>query len=80
MYYKADFNIDTFQFWGGAKSRMKDATYDQRSAVADRIEELFSYDDNIPTDTDINDLVWFECDDIFYPEEEFEEEEEEEEE
>lgn len=77
MYYKADFNIDTFQFWGGAKSRMEDATYDQRRAVADRIEECFSYDDNIPTDTDINDLVWFECDDIFYPEEEEEEEEEE---
>lgn len=69
MYYKIDFNIDTFQFWCGAKSRMDDATDDQRRAVADRIEECFSYD-NIPTDTDINDLVWFECDDIFYPEEE----------
>lgn len=76
MYYKIDFDIDTFQFWCGAKSRMDDATDDQRRAVADRIEECFSYD-NIPTDTDINDLVLFECDDIFFPEEEEEEEEEE---
>lgn len=41
--------------------------------MADRIEGCFSYDDT-PTATDINDLVWFECDDIFYPEEEEEEE------
>lgn len=44
--------------------------------MADRIEECLSYGD-IPTDTDINDFVWFEYDDIFFPEEEFEEEEEE---
>lgn len=73
MFYKVDFDINTFQFWSGAKSRMDDATYDQIRAVADRIEECFSYD-NIPTDTEINDFVWFECDDIFFPEEEEEEE------
>ena len=74
MYYKVDFNIDTFQFWSGAKSRMDDATYDQKGAVAERIEDIFG-DGSVPTETAINDLVWFECDDIFFPEEEEEEEE-----
>lgn len=86
MYYKADFDINTFQFWSSAKSRMDDATYDQRMAVAERLEDIFS-DGRMPTETDINDIVWFECDDIFFPEEseqsedsdseEYEEEEEE---
>lgn len=44
MYYKTDFNIDTFQFWSGAKSRMDDATYDQRRAVADRIDRPMCHD------------------------------------
>lgn len=75
MYYKVYFDINNFHFWSGAKDRMDDATPEQRELVEQRILDCFAKE--IPTDDEINDLVWFECDDIFYPEEETEEEEEE---
>lgn len=50
---------------------MDDATEEQRQLVYARIEDAFV--DDFPTETDVNDLVWFECDGIFYPEEEDEE-------
>lgn len=76
MQYDVDFDIDSFEFWGGARDRMDGATDEQREEVAERIEEYLSCPDGrMPTETDINDLVWFECDDILFPEEEEEEEE-----
>lgn len=57
-----------FEFWSGARSRMDSATEEQRAAVYARIEEYAEFGD--VTETAINDLVWFECDDIFFPEEE----------
>ena len=51
---------------------MDDATEEQRQLVCARLEDVFV--DDFPTETDVNDFVWFECDDIFYPEEEEEEE------
>lgn len=53
---------------------MNDATNEQRDQVFERIAEEFEYNEDI-TETDINDLVWFECDDIFFPEDEDEDEE-----
>ena len=58
-----------FEFWSGAKDRMDDATEEQREAVYARIEEWAGCMTEPPTETDINDWVWFECDDIFFPEE-----------
>lgn len=77
MYYRTEFDIYKFPFWSGAYSRMQDATSDQIEQVKERIEEYFGYDEEAPTDTEINDLVWFECDDIFFPEESEEDEEDE---
>lgn len=62
------------RLWSGALDRWKDATPEQCEAVYQRLEEWF--DGTIPTITQINDVIWFDCDDIFYPEEEEEEEEE----
>ena len=63
-----DFNdLDNF-FWSGAKDRWDDATDDQKERVWERLNEWFS--DEIPTETEINDTVWFECDDIFFEENE----------
>ena len=76
MYYKVYFDINRFKFWSGAKDRMDDATEEQRKQVEERINDVFALGE-MPTDDDINDLVWFECDDIFYPEEDEEETEEE---
>lgn len=69
-YYKTNFDFDSFEFWSGAKTRMNDATEEQRDAVKERLEEVF--DGEIPTDGQINDFVWFGCDDIFFPETETE--------
>lgn len=69
MRYVVEFELCNFEFWAGAKERMKDATDEQREAVYERIESTFECCNELPTETDINDLVWFECDDIFFPEE-----------
>ena len=81
MYYKVEFDIDRFEFWSGAKDRMDNATPEQIEKVKERIESYFEGCEdieNIPSDTTINDIVWFECDDIFFPEEEEEENEDDE--
>lgn len=63
-------NVDPayFDFWSGAKDRMQDATEKQREMVYQRLE-VFSSQYEL-SECDINDIVWFDCDDIFYPEEE----------
>ena len=73
MFYKTEFDIYKFPFWSGANDRIETATPEQIEQVRQRIESTFCDEENIPEDVDINDLVWFECDDIFYPEEEEEE-------
>lgn len=72
-YYKTNFDFDSFEFWSGAANRLNNATEEQRDAVKERLEEFF--DGEIPTDGQINDVVWFMCDDIFFPETEEDEEE-----
>ena len=57
-----------FIFWSGAADRMNKATEEQRHEVFDRIEELSELaaeSGQLLTNTDINDYVWFECDDVF---------------
>ena len=49
---------------------MDDATPEQRQAVYERPEELSECSEERWDKVDVNDYVWFECDDIFYPEEE----------
>ena len=67
MYVKMDISKNDLDdlLWSGARQRWLDATDDQREEVWDRIESLED-----PTMTDVNDLVWFDCDDIFFHEEE----------
>lgn len=66
--YTKTIDPEQFTFWSGAWERMRDATDEQREQVYARLQEYASLKDL--TATDINDIVWFECDDIFYPEEE----------
>lgn len=64
------YDLDDF-LWSGARDRWNDATDEQKEMVWDRILEIFAYgDESIPSETEINDLVWFECDDIFFPKKE----------
>lgn len=62
MEYKVNFNIRSFEFWSGAKDRVQDLTLDQLDSLGEYIEEVF-YGET-PTETQINDFVWFECDDF----------------
>ena len=71
VYHEID--VEDFEFWAGARDRMNTATEEQRKRVFDRIEDVFFYEEFV-NETAINDMVWFDCDDIFYPDEEEEEE------
>lgn len=59
-------DLDDF-FWSGAKHRWDDATDDQKERVWDLLQDVFM--DEIPTEAEVNDFVWFECDEIFFNEE-----------
>lgn len=48
---------------------MDDATPEQRLAVYERLKALSECSEERWSTGDVNDFVWFECDDIFYPEE-----------
>lgn len=69
MKYMVECDAEDFEFWGGAADRMADATDAQKAAVYERIEEYTDGGAEV-TETDINDFVWFECDDIFDEDEE----------
>ena len=64
MYYKQVFDINEFEFWGGGLDTFNElkehVTLEQ---IQYHIENHFS--DEIPTDTDINDYLWYERDEIF---------------
>lgn len=68
--YVVEEPVQNFKFWAGAKHRMDDATDEQREEVFQRIVEYTISE--TWTETEINDFVWFDCDDIFFPEEESE--------
>lgn len=63
MKYLVSFDVYTFPFWSGAKERVKGLTYEQLGELGQKIEDTF-YDID-PSDDDINDYVWFDCDDFF---------------
>ena len=67
MKYYIEQDPEDFQFWGGARDRMNNATEEQIKAVYERLEE-YTNDSADWSETAINDFVWFECDDIFFEE------------
>lgn len=64
MQYKVDFDINQFQFWSGAKDRIEGLDSDTLERLGQHIEEVFGFDEELPTDTAINDYVWFEWESI----------------
>jgi len=61
MNYTKEFSVDSFPFWSGAKDTVDDVRragkMDELEAV---IEAAFECDEEPPTETQINDFVWFE--------------------
>lgn len=52
--------------WSGARDKWDSATNEQKDEVFWRLEDIF--DSGAKSITEINDYIWFCCDDIFYAE------------
>ena len=66
MYYSVEFDIDTFEFWGGAKDVVN--TFKECGMIEElenSIIDTFSEYEHPVIATDINDFVWFDIPDIF---------------
>lgn len=64
MRYSKEFDVNEFEFWGGAKDTIKVIKeHKMMGQLQDMLEEIFA--DKIPTATEINDRVWFDSDEIF---------------
>ena len=65
MQYKADFDIEKFEFWGEAKDVFDRCVQEDKLEELERlIEDVFC--DSEPSDVDINDFVWFEAEDLIF--------------
>ena len=65
MTYTSEFNVDTFQFWGGAKDIINEV---KKAGKMDELQFIIKeafIDNEHPTATDINDFVWFDNDLIY---------------
>lgn len=62
MDYTIEFDVQRFDFWGGAYDRIQDLTYEQLEQLGEYIKKVFC--DVTPSVSDINNFVWFECDDF----------------
>ena len=89
MTYQVEFDVYQFPFWSGARDTIQDIeNAGLMDELGEHLEEVFA--DSNPTDTDINDYVWHDRDQVYdalgldengeLPTDDDEEEEEEEEE
>ena len=66
MVYRKEFSVDTFPFWSGAKDTFEDVCKaGKMDELQSLIEEQFADKETPPTETAINDFVWFERDFIY---------------
>ncbi len=56
MRYTKDLNLTSFNFWAGAKQH--EFSYSELKEIEFNLEDL--YHEKQPTETEINDLFWFE--------------------
>lgn len=62
MYIKYDISLTDFDFWAGAKENVKILTMDELRDIETFLEGLYMEMQEIPTETEINDFMWFEVD------------------
>lgn len=66
MVYSKDFSVDSFEFWSGAKDTVEDVRKaGKMDDLQSLIEEVFADSETPPTETAINDFVWFEREFIY---------------
>lgn len=64
MFYKVEFSIEDFPAWSGGNNTKQDIlNTNKEDEFNSFIKEVFF--DQIPTDTEINDFLWFERDYIY---------------
>lgn len=61
MIYIKKESLTNFKFWGGAVDRAKLLTYSELEKLDEILPNVFF---ETPTDTNINDLFWFEFDSV----------------
>lgn len=59
MTYTVENSLFNFQFWGGAKQVVARLSPDELETIEDVLEEVLGGSDEIPTETQINDIFWF---------------------
>lgn len=59
MWIKVDIDLKNFDFWCGAKDNRKKFTDKEMDELQEVMEEFYR-DGITPTETDINDMMWFE--------------------
>ena len=63
-------DITDMGLWAGALDRWNTATDEQKEAVYQKLCDCELANGETPIyETTINDFIWFECDDIFFPNE-----------
>jgi hypothetical protein len=56
--------LEDFEFWGGAERNARKLTHEEFKEVEQYLEELGAYDEETWTETKINDMFWFQFEDI----------------
>lgn len=63
MKYIVEEDLSNFHFWGGAKDNAESLTIEQLDQLEQILMDSFE-PEHVPTETEINDLMWFEFDTI----------------
>jgi hypothetical protein len=64
MQYISEFNVESFQFWSGAKDVIEVIRKNQKLGELQELIET-QFEESTPTKTQINDMVWFDADIIY---------------
>jgi hypothetical protein len=64
MQYTSEFNVESFQFWSGAKDVIEVIRKNQKMGELQELIET-QFERSTPTKTQINDMVWFDADIIY---------------
>jgi len=64
MKYYKDEPLINFEFWSQAKTNAEKLTANELDRIEDELETIDFFADGIPEDVQINDLFWFNFDDI----------------
>lgn len=64
MTISREIKLRDFRFWSGAASNAAKLTPDELDQLESQLEELKDYNDEPWTATEVNDLLWFQMEDV----------------